>query len=77
MKTDDEDEKIKADQFDSLYSILQKNPGKTLVEFKMFLSDLKQEIEFETGEIKGVAMTNELLENIHETFGTTHFIEVN
>jgi DNA polymerase III subunit alpha len=70
-------EQLNTDQFESLFAILSKSPGNTKVEFKMFLSDLKQEIELEAAEIKGVSMSNELLENIHEAFGSTHFIEVN
>ncbi len=70
-------EKVPQDKYETLYSVLAESPGATIVEFKLKLEDLKQEVSLEATGLSGVAMTNELLENLHSHFGTTNFIEVN
>ncbi|MEZ0391492.1 MAG: OB-fold nucleic acid binding domain-containing protein [Pseudobdellovibrionaceae bacterium] len=64
------------EQYPVLYSVLSEFPGPTLVDFKLFLEDLQQEVLIEAEGLSGVAISNELLENIHSHFGTTQFIEV-
>lgn len=69
-------DRLPQEKFEALYAVIAENPGPTTVEFKIFLEDLKQEVSLDVGDLKGVAMTNDFLENIHSQFGTTHFIEV-
>jgi DNA polymerase-3 subunit alpha len=69
-------DRLPQDQFPTLYSVLAEFPGPTRVDFKLWLEDLGQEVMMEADGISGVAISNELLENIHSHFGTTNFIEV-
>jgi len=69
-------EKLPEDQFDRLYSVLLQSPGSTKVDFKVWLQDLGTEVSLEAHGIEGVAISNELLENIHSSFGRTDFIEM-
>ena len=59
-----------------LYAVLAQNPGQTIVDFKVVLEDLKKEVRIEAEGLGGVAISNDLLENIHSHFGRTDFIEV-
>lgn len=69
-------DRLSEEQFPVLYSVLSEFPGKTQVDFKLVLEDLKQEVLMEAEGISGVSISNDLLENIHSHFGTTNFIEV-
>jgi DNA polymerase-3 subunit alpha len=64
------------DQYEILYGVLAQSPGSTKVDFKVYLQDLGAEVSLESPGIEGVAISNELLENIHSSFGRTDFIEM-
>lgn len=70
-------DQLPSDQYEKLYSVLAASPGPTKVDFRVYLSDLKQEVLMEPQDLSGVTISNELLEDIHSQFGSTHFIEVN
>lgn len=67
---------IDESKFGDLFEILKNSPGSTQVEFILNLPDLKKEVQIESPEIKGVMISNELMENIFSRIGSTHFIEV-
>lgn len=67
---------LEKDQFQRLYDIISEFPGPTQVDFRLVLEDLKQDVRMESEGLAGVAISNEFLENIHSSFGTTNFIEV-
>jgi DNA polymerase-3 subunit alpha len=69
-------DKIPEDQYERLYHVLSQVPGQTKVDFKVWLEDLGTEVSLEAPGIEGVAISNELLENIHSSFGGTDFIEM-
>ncbi len=63
-------------QLKDLKSLLVAAPGNTAIEFKLFVQDLKKEVVIQSDEVKGIQLSNDLLEKIKNRLGDTSFIEV-
>lgn len=59
-----------------LAGILQDFTGETPVEFQVHVSDIDRTVKLESESHKGVAVSSQLFEQIHSSFGRTDFIEL-
>lgn len=70
-------DRLGQDQYAQLYSVLSEFPGQTQVDIQVFLEELGTTVSLNVEGLAGIQISNELLENIHSSFGRTDFIEVN
>lgn len=68
--------KLDTVNYEKLYTLLNENPGSTKIELQISLQELQQKVSIEATDLKGVNLNNEFLENIHQQFGKTDFIEM-
>ncbi|MBX2986525.1 MAG: DNA polymerase III subunit alpha [Bdellovibrionaceae bacterium] len=71
-------EKIPAEDFGKLHSLLREFPGATSVSYEIHLEEMGRRVLIEGAEGKniGLQLNNDFLENAHALFGRTDFIEL-
>jgi DNA polymerase-3 subunit alpha len=69
-------ERLEAEDYPRLQTLLEGFPGPTRVELVMHLPEFDQSVSVEAEGVGGVQVSNEFLESIHSQFGKTDFIEM-
>lgn len=67
---------IPVEDYERLHTVIKDHPGQTQLTMEIDLQDLNRKILIESHEPQGIAISNELFENIHNLFGKTDFIEL-
>jgi DNA polymerase-3 subunit alpha len=69
-------ERLQESEYAKVYQLLAENPGQTKVAVTMKLEELGRTVLIEPETLTGVAISNELFENLHSQLGRTDFIEM-
>lgn len=67
---------LPVEDFERLYTVIKDYPGPTQLTMEIEIEDLNRKILMDSGQPQGIAISNELFENIHSLFGKTDFIEL-
>lgn len=68
--------RLEETDYEKIYSVLSEHEGQIPVEVELILEDLGQKVSLNPEGIKGVAISNELIESLHGAFGRTDFVEM-
>lgn len=68
--------KIEKAEYQRLFAILEGHPGNTELVLELTLDEFNKKIQISSERIKGLKVSSELFEGIHEAFGQTQFVEV-
>jgi DNA polymerase-3 subunit alpha len=69
-------ERLQESEYQKVYQVLSENPGQTKVAVIMKIEELGRTVLIEPETLTGVAISNELFENLHSQLGRTDFIEM-